>query len=158
SQDPRVRVVSFARNFGKETALAAGLAHARGAAVVPIDCDLQHPPELIAKMLDEWRKGADMVIAVRHDRSEEAWARRTASGAYYRLLRTLPSVDIPAHAGDFRLLDRKIVDVLNQMPERHRFTKGIFAWPGFKTTTIGFQAAPRAHDASRWSFFKLWRF
>jgi len=151
--------VSFARNFGKETALAAGLAHSRGAAVVPIDCDLQHPPELIVKMLGEWRAGADMVIAVRHDRSEESWARRTASGLYYWVLRRMTSVDIPAHAGDFRLLDRKVVDVLNQMPERHRFMKGIFAWPGFKVASVEFQANQRANETrSTWSFFRLWRF
>ncbi len=159
SQDPRLKVVSFARNFGKETALAAGLAHARGQAVVPIDCDLQHPPELILQMMEAWRKGADMVIAIRHRRDEESWPRRTASGLYYRLLRMLTSVDIPAHAGDFRLIDRKVVDVLNQMPERHRFMKGIFAWPGFKTATIEFQAALReGGGGSKWSFFKLWRF
>lgn len=85
--DSRVKVVSFARNFGKETALAAGLAHASGEAVIPIDCDLQHPPELIAQMVVEWRKGADMVLAVRSKRTEESWPRRTASGLYYRLLR-----------------------------------------------------------------------
>ncbi len=157
--DPRVKVVSFARNFGKETALTAGLAHAAGDAVIPIDCDLQHPPELIAQMVTAWRQGADMVLAVRSKRTEESWPRRTASGLYYRLLRWLTSVDIPAHAGDFRLIARKVVDVLNQMPERHRFMKGIFAWPGFKTATIEFQAAPRAGGGgSKWGFWKLWRF
>jgi glycosyltransferase involved in cell wall biosynthesis len=157
--DSRVKVVSFARNFGKETALAAGLAHASGDAVIPIDCDLQHPPELIAQMVTEWKKGADMVLAVRSKRTEESWPRRTASGLYYRVLRWLTSVDIPAHAGDFRLISRKVVDVLNQMPERHRFMKGIYAWPGFTTATIEFQAAERADQGgSKWSFFKLWRF
>lgn len=157
--DPRVKVVSFARNFGKETALTAGLAHATGQAVVPIDCDLQHPPELVAELVAAWRQGADMVLAVRRTRTEESWPRRTASGLYYQVLRWLTSVDIPAHAGDFRLISRKVVDVLNQMPERHRFMKGIFAWPGFKTTTIEFQAAPRADDGgSKWGLFKLWRF
>jgi len=157
--DARVRVVSFARNFGKETALAAGLAHASGDAVIPIDCDLQHPPALIAEMVAQWRKGADMVLAVRSKRTEESWPRRTASGLYYRVLRWLTSVDIPAHAGDFRLISRKVVDVLNQMPERHRFMKGIYAWPGFKTATIEFQAAQRNDGGgSKWGFFKLWRF
>ncbi len=157
--DAHVKVISFARNFGKETALTAGLAHATGDAVIPIDCDLQHPPELIAQMVAEWRKGADMVLAVRSTRREESWPRRSASGLYYRILRWLTSVDIPAHAGDFRLISRKVVDVLNQMPERHRFMKGIYAWPGFKTATIEFQAAERnGGGGSKWSFFKLWRF
>jgi glycosyltransferase involved in cell wall biosynthesis len=157
--DPRVKVVAFPRNFGKETALTAGLAHASGDAVIPIDCDLQHPVDLIAPMVAAWRQGADMVLAVRSKRSEESWSRRAASGLYYRLLRWLTSVDIPAHAGDFRLISRKVVDVLDQMPERHRFMKGIYAWPGFKTATIEFQAAPRADSGGgKWGLFKLWRF
>ena len=158
SQDPRVKVVSLARNFGKDVALSAGLAHATGQAVIPIDCDLQHPPELVPPMIAKWREGFEMVVGVRARRDEESWARRSASKLYYRVVRWTTDVDIPANAGDFRLLDRKIVDVINQMPERCRFMKGIFAWPGFRTAFIEFQAAQRDHGASRWSFFKLWRF
>ncbi len=158
SQDPRVKVVSLARNFGKDVALSAGLAHARGAAVIPIDCDLQHPVELIPELVAKWREGHDMVIGVRTKRDEEGWARRTASRTYYKVMGWMTSIEIPPNAGDFRLLDRKIVDVINQMPERHRYMKGIFAWPGFKTAAIEFQANVRAGDRSRWSFFKLWRF
>jgi glycosyltransferase involved in cell wall biosynthesis len=156
--DPRIKVVSLARNFGKDVALSAGLAHATGRAVIPIDCDLQHPPELIVEMVARWREGFDMVLGVREKRDEEGWGRRTASRAYYRLMRMMTSVEIPPNAGDFRLIDRKIVDVINKMPERCRFMKGIFAWPGFKTTSVAFQASTRAAGASRWSFFKLWRF
>jgi polyisoprenyl-phosphate glycosyltransferase len=156
--DPRVKVVSLARNFGKDVALSAGLAHAGGKAVIPIDCDLQHPPELIPPMIARWREGFEMVVGVRARRDEESWARRSASQLYYRVLRWTTQHEIPANAGDYRLIDRKIVDVINQMPERCRFMKGIFAWPGFRTATLEFQAAQRAHDASRWSFFKLWRF
>jgi len=158
SQDRRVKVVSLARNFGKDVALSAGLAHATGQAVIPIDCDLQHPPELIPDMVARWREGFDMVLAVRTKRTEESWSRRSASQLYYRVLRSITPVEIPPNAGDFRLLDRKVIDVINQMPERCRFMKGIFAWPGFRTTAIEFQAAQRANDRSRWSFFKLWRF
>jgi polyisoprenyl-phosphate glycosyltransferase len=159
SQDPRIKVVGLARNFGKDIALSAGISHARGRAVIPIDCDLQHPVELIPQFVAKWREGYDMVIGVRSRRDEEGWARRKASQTYYKLLRAMTPVEIPANAGDFRLIDRKIVDVIVQMPERHRFMKGIFAWPGFKVASIDFQAAPRpSATRSTWSFFKLWRF
>jgi len=156
--DPRLKIVGLARNFGKDVALSAGLAHARGRAVIPIDCDLQHPPELIPPMVARWRAGADMVIGMRTRRSEEGVVRRTGAGLYYGLMRRMTNVEIPPNAGDFRLLDRKIVDVINQMPERCRFMKGIFAWPGFKTETIEFQANVRAGGRSNWSLWKLWRF
>jgi polyisoprenyl-phosphate glycosyltransferase len=156
--DPRLKIVGLARNFGKDVALSAGLAHARGRAVIPIDCDLQHPPELIPQMVAAWRAGADMVIGVRTRRSEEGVVRRTSARMYYGLMRRMTNVEIPPNAGDFRLLDRKIVDVINQMPERCRFMKGIFAWPGFKTEAIEFQANVRAAGRSNWSLWRLWRF
>jgi glycosyltransferase involved in cell wall biosynthesis len=159
SQDPRVKVVGLARNFGKDIALSAGLAHASGQAVIPIDCDLQHPVELIPQFVAKWREGYDMVLGVRSKRDEEGFLRRTASRTYYRVMRMMTSVEIPPNAGDFRLIDRKILDVINKMPERHRFMKGIFAWPGFKVASIEFQANTRANDTrTSWSFFKLWRF
>lgn len=159
SQDPRIKVVGLARNFGKDIALSAGLAHASGQAVIPIDCDLQHPPELIPQFVAKWREGYDMVIGVRSKRDEEGWLRCNLSQAYYKVMRAMTSVEIPPNAGDYRLLDRKILDVINKMPERHRFMKGIFAWPGFKVASIEFQANTRANDTrSSWSFFKLWRF
>ena len=156
--EPRIKIVGLARNFGKDVALSAGLAHARGRAVIPIDCDLQHPPALIPELVARWRAGADMVIGVRTRRTEEGWLRRTTAGLYYRLMRQMTNVEIPPNAGDFRLLDRKIVDVINQMPERCRFMKGIFAWPGFKTEQVAFQAQVRAAGRSNWSLWKLWRF
>jgi glycosyltransferase involved in cell wall biosynthesis len=156
--DPRVKVVGLARNFGKDVALSAGLSHARGRAVIPIDCDLQHPPEVIPEMVAKWRAGADMVIGVRPRRTEEGFVRRIMARGYYSLMRRMTNVEIPPNAGDFRLLDRKIVDVINQMPERCRFMKGIFAWPGFKTETVEFQANTRSAGRSTWSFWKLWRF
>lgn len=159
SQDPRIKVVGLARNFGKDIALSAGLAHASGQAVIPIDCDLQHPVELIPQFVAKWREGYDMVLGVRSRRDEEGVVRRTASRAYYKVLKMMTSVEIPSNAGDFRLIDRKIVDVINRMPERHRFMKGIFAWPGFKVASIEFQANVRANATrSSWSVFKLWRF
>src|ERR1041384_6433286 len=159
SLDPRIKVVGFARNFGKDIALSAGLAHTTGQAVIPIDCDLQHPVELIPQFVASWREGFDMVLGVRSKRDEEGWLRRTAARMYYKAMRWVTSVEIPPNAGDFRLIDRKIIDVILSMPERHRFMKGIFAWPGFKVTSVEFQARQRANETtSSWSFFKLWRF
>jgi polyisoprenyl-phosphate glycosyltransferase len=159
SQDPRIKVVGLARNFGKDIALSAGLAHATGDAVIPIDCDLQHPVEVIPELVAKWREGNDMVLAVRSNRDEEGWFRRSSARWYYKIMRKMTSVEIPPNAGDFRLIDRKIVDVINQMPERHRFMKGIFAWPGFKVASVEFQANVRANATrSTWSFFRLWRF
>jgi glycosyltransferase involved in cell wall biosynthesis len=158
AQEPRIKVVALARNFGKDVALSAGLHHARGRAVIPIDCDGQHPPELIPQMVAKWRAGADMVVGVRSKRTEEGFFRRSAARAYYGLMRRMTNVEIPPNAGDYRLIDRKIVDVINQMPERCRFMKGIFAWPGFKTEAVEFQANVRSGGRSQWSLFKLWRF
>lgn len=159
SQDPRIKVVGLARNFGKDVALSAGLAHATGQAIIPIDCDLQHPVDLIPAFVAKWREGFDMVLGVRSKRDEEGLVRRSAARLYYKIMRWMTSVEIPPNAGDFRLIDRKIVDVINAMPERHRFMKGIFAWPGFKVAAIEFQAAVRANGTrSTWSLFKLWRF
>src|SRR6185436_20011124 len=159
SKDPRIKVVGLARNFGKDVALSAGLAHATGKAAIPIDCDLQHPPELIPQFVAKWREGFDMVIGVRNKRDEEGFNRRSLSRTYYKVMRSMTSVEIPPNAGDYRLIDRKILDVIAKMPEKHRFMKGIFAWPGFKVAQIEFQANVRANDTrSTWSFFKLWRF
>ena len=158
SQEPRLKIVALARNFGKDVALSAGLAHATGDAVIPIDTDLQHPPEVIVEMVAKWRAGAEMVIGVRSKRTEEGFLRRTFAGWYYRVMNRMNDVAIPANAGDFRLLDRKIVDVIKAMPERTRFMKGIFAWPGFKTDVVEFQARGRHAGGSTWSLFKLWRF
>ena len=159
SQDSRVKVVGLARNFGKDVALSAGLAHATGKAAIPIDCDLQHPPELIPQFVAKWREGFDMVIGVRNKRDEEGFIRRSMSRAYYRVMKSMTHVEIPPNAGDFRLIDRKILDVIAKMPERHRFMKGIFAWPGFKVAPIEFQANTRANNTrTTWSFFRLWRF
>lgn len=158
TKDPRIKIVALARNFGKDVALSAGLRHARGRAVIPIDCDLQHPVELIPEFVARWRAGADMVVGVRSKRTEEGWFRRTTARWYYSLMRRMTNVEIPPNAGDYRLLDRKIVDVINEMPERTRFMKGIFAWPGFKTELVEFVANQRAGGRSAWSPFKLWRF
>lgn len=156
-REPRIKVVELSRNFGKELALTAGLHHAAGKAVVMIDADLQHPPELIRDMLTQWRAGYEMVIAVRTSRDDESPLKRAAARAFYRLFGQVSEIKLPQGAGDFRLLDRKVVDVLNAMPEHTRFMKGLYAWVGFKQITIPFEVAPRAEGHSSFNAFRLWR-
>jgi glycosyltransferase involved in cell wall biosynthesis len=156
--NPRIKIVNLSRNFGKEAALTAGLNYAIGDIVIPLDADLQHPPELIPKMVAEWRKGYDMVVAVRADRTGDSAAKRAAAELFYRVMQRLSDVPIPAHAGDFRLLDRRVVEALKLLPERTRFMKGLFAWVGFPQASIPFDPPPRAVGRSRWNYVKLWNF
>jgi glycosyltransferase involved in cell wall biosynthesis len=157
ARDPRVRVVALSRNFGKEVALAAGLDHARGDAVVPIDADLQHPPELAHELVAKWREGYDVVIALRRDRMTDSAARRLASDLFHRLFARVSAVPVPRGAGDFRLMSRPVVDALKSMPERTRYMKGMYAWVGFRTATVGYDVAERAAGESRFGLLKLWR-
>src|SRR5215475_1722436 len=143
ASDSRIKIVGLARNFGKDVALSAGLAHARGRAVIPIDCDLQHPPALIPELIAKWRAGADMVIAVRTRRSEEGVVRRTTAVLYYAVMRRMTQVEIPRNAGDSRLLDRKSSDIITQMRERCGLRRGIFGWRGLNTEPGGFRGAVR---------------
>lgn len=156
-RDSRIKVVELSRNFGKELALTAGLQHSSGQAVVMIDADLQHPPELIGDMLEKWRQGFEMVIAVRRGRDDESAFKRAGARAFYRLFAQVSEVSLPQGAGDFRLLDRKVVDVLNAMPEHTRFMKGLYAWVGFRQTSIPYDVAPRAAGQTKFNGFRLWR-
>lgn len=155
-RDPRIKVIDLSRNFGKETALTAGLDHCRGATVVPIDADLQDPPELIPEMLAKWREGYDVVYATRRIRHGETATKRATAGMFYRVLNWMSEIDIPANTGDFRLMDRRVVEALRQLPERTRFMKGLFAWVGFKQTAIYYDRDPRFAGQSQWSYWKLW--
>lgn len=155
--DPRIKVVELSRNFGKELALTAGLRHTSGQAVVMIDADLQHPPEVIKDMMREWRQGFEMVIAVRRDRDDESAVKRLAAKVFYEVFGRVSEVRLPPGAGDFRLLDRKVVKVLNAMPEHARFMKGLYAWVGFRQTIIPFDVAERAHGETKFNLFRLWR-
>ena len=157
ARDPRVRVVALSRNFGKEVALAAGLDHAAGDAVVPIDADLQHPPELLHELVARWREGHDVVIALRRDRATDSAARRLASDLFHRLFARVSAVAVPRGAGDFRLMSRPVVDALKSMPERTRYMKGMYAWVGFRTATVDYDVAERAAGESRFGLVKLWR-
>ncbi len=145
---PGVTCLALSRNFGKEAALGAGLDHARGDVVVTMDADLQHPVEMIPEMLARWRAGMDMVYAVRADRKDEPPFKRVGARLFYSLLRVGSAIDIPPHAGDFRLMDRCVVDAICSLPERTRFMKGLYAWVGYRSEAIEFSAPPRTAGRS----------
>ena len=155
---PLIRIVELSRNFGKEAALTAGLEAARGDAVIPMDADLQDPPELIPQMLAAWRGGAEVVLARRADRSTDSMMKRGTAALFYRLTRSISNIELPENVGDFRLLDRTVVEALRRLPERQRFMKGLFAWLGFKTVVLDYARTTRAAGSSKFSGFKLWNF
>jgi glycosyltransferase involved in cell wall biosynthesis len=150
-----VELIRLSRNFGKEAALTAGLDHARGRAVVPIDADLQHPPRIVDEMVAQWRRGYDVVLAVRNQRTEHSVLKRSSARAFYRLANRITDSAIPENAGDFRLMDARVVDAVRRLRERNRFMKGILSWPGFRVVRIGYDQAPRLHGESKWRLRKL---
>ncbi|GAB2510996.1 glycosyltransferase family 2 protein [Microbulbifer agarilyticus] len=151
-----LRVVNLSRNFGKERALSAGLSVAAGDVVIPIDADLQDPPELIPKMLEQYHQGFDVVLARRTSRKSDSLAKRWTAGMFYRLLKRLSKVQIPENVGDYRLMSRRVVTVLNNLPESQRFMKGLFAWCGFPTTYVDYERPERVAGESSFSGWKLW--
>jgi glycosyltransferase involved in cell wall biosynthesis len=153
-----VRVIDLSRNFGKEAALTAAIDHAVGRAVIPIDADLQDPPEVIAELVARWDEGNDVVLAIRADRSSDTWLKRKTAEWFYRCIGRISDVEIPANAGDFRLMDRRVVDAMQLLPERARFMKGMFAWVGFKTATVTYTRAPRSAGTTKLRFWRLWNF
>jgi glycosyltransferase involved in cell wall biosynthesis len=155
-RDPRVKVVSFTRNFGHQPAVSAGLQYATGDAVAVIDADLQDPPEVILGLLDKWREGFDVVNAVREKRKEGV-AKRFAYALFYKLYRQLASIDVPLDSGDFALMDRRVVDVMNSLPEKNRFVRGLRSWSGFRQTGVAYERASRAAGETKYSFGKLLR-
>ncbi len=157
-EDERIKGIRFARNFGKEAAMAAGLRFARGRCAVILDADLQHPPELIPQMAQRWREGAQIVTAVRTDRDTDPWWRRQLTRLFYALYHRVSEVALTPGGGDFRWFDRRVIDALNALPERKRFLKGLANWVGFTQVTLPFQPAPRHAGVSRWSLGKLWRY
>jgi glycosyltransferase involved in cell wall biosynthesis len=158
AQDRRISAVSFSRNFGKEIAIAAGLDHASGDAVVIMDADLQHPPETILVFLEKWREGFLNVYGQRSDRNDESRLKRNFAKLFYRLFASFGETELPEGAGDFRLLDRKVVDALRALPERARFSKGLYAWVGFSSTGVTFDVAEREHGQSKFKYRKLFSF
>ncbi|WP_454657829.1 glycosyltransferase family 2 protein [Bosea beijingensis] len=156
--DPRINAVSFSRNFGKEIAIAAGLDHALGDAVIIMDADLQHPPETIPAFLARWREGYLNVYGQRTDREGETRMKRGFAKLFYRIFGYFGETPLPEGAGDFRLLDRKAVDALRALPERARFSKGLYAWVGFRSIGVPFQVAEREHGQSKFKYRKLFSF
>ncbi len=152
------RLIGLSRNFGKEAALSAGLEHAKGDVVVIIDVDLQDPPDLIPRMFDGWRAGYDVVYGLRVDRSSDTLMKRGSADLFYRLFNRLANIDMPANAGDFRLIDRVVVDALLKLPERNRFMKGLFAWVGFPAMALPYERPPRRAGEGKWNYWKLWNF
>lgn len=152
--DPHVGYHSFTRNFGHESASTCGLLEARGQTVVIIDADLQDPPELIAELLDRWREGFDLIYARRRSRQGETWLTRATSHAFYRLLDRVTRVDMPVDTGDFRLMDRAVVDAFAQLPERNRFVRGMIAWTGFRKTAVYYDRDARLAGETKYNFTK----
>jgi len=156
--DDRVKILHLSRNFGKELALTAGFDFAKGEAVIAIDADLQDPPELIKTFVDHWREGYDVVYGQRHDRSTDTAIKRTTANMFYSVMARLSRVNIPASAGDFRLMDRKVVDALRRLRERNRFMKGLFAWVGYRQMAVPYARPPRAAGTTKFNYWRLWNF
>lgn len=157
-RDPRIKIVNLARNFGKEMAVTAGLRYAAGKAVVPMDADLQDPPELLSEMLDRWDQGAEVVVAVRESRPEDSAFQRFTAATFYRLFNKIASYKLTANAGDFCLLDQRVVRQLNRIREKNRFMKGLFAWVGFRREYMYFNRPKRVSGTTKWNVWKLWNF
>ena len=156
--DGQIRVVDLSRNFGKEAALTAGLEAAGGDAAIIIDADLQDPPELIPDLISGWREGYDVVLGRRADRSTDSLAKRLTARLFYRVHNMISDVPLPENVGDFRLLDKKVIETLKRLPERRRFMKGLFAWVGFKTKTIEYKREPRCTGTSKFGGWRLLNF
>ncbi len=156
-KDRHVKPVIFARNFGHQIAVTAGMDYSRGDAVVVIDADLQDPPEVILKLIDKWKEGYQVVYAVRKEREGETWFKKTTASFFYRMITRITDVKIPLDTGDFRLLDRKVVQVMNSMRERHRFLRGMSAWVGFRHTGVEYNRSPRYAGSTKYPFKKMLR-
>lgn len=157
-RDPRVRVINFARNFGHQNAVTAGMDYARGDAVVLIDADLQDPPEVILQLLEKWREGYQVVYAVRKERKGESWFKRWTAKLFYRLIYRITDVDIPLDTGDFRLMDRQVVDALKAMREHNRFIRGMTSWVGFRQTGVPYVRQERHAGQTKYPLRKMIRF
>jgi len=158
ARDSRIRVVNLSRNFGKEAALTAGIDHADGDILIPMDIDLQDPPDLFKPFIERWREGYDIVYGVRSARTSDTTAKRVSASWFYWVFNSMSPVRIPANVGDFRLVDRRAVEVLRQLPERNRFMKGLFAWVGFNAIGVDYERPRRAAGATKFNLWRLWNF
>ncbi len=157
-QDDSVVIIDLSRNFGKEVAVSAGIDFCRGDAVVIIDADLQDPPELIPELIKQWQNGYDNVYARRISRDGESKLKKITAYLFYRFIRRMTHIDIPADTGDFRLLSRRAIDALKQLPERNRFMKGLYAWIGYSSIAVEYSRDPRQAGKTKWNYWKLWNF
>lgn len=155
---PEIKIVNLSRNFGKDIALSAGIDHARGDAVVPIDSDLQDPPELIPAFVAKWNEGFDVVYGTRRTRQGEGLLKRTTAAIFYRVIDWMTDIDIPRNTGDFRLMDRRVVQAMGRLPERSRFMKGLFAWVGFRQVSVLYDREARHKGKTNWNYWRLWNF
>lgn len=158
SKDSRVRYIKLSRNFGKEAAMTAGLDYALGDAVVPIDVDLQDPPALIQQFVHLWKQGYDTVYGMRASRFDDGRRKRASAGLFYKIFNKLSNTEIPSNAGDYRLMSRRVVEVIKKMPERNRFMKGVFAWPGYSSIGVEYDRPARFAGKTKWNYWKLWNF
>ncbi len=157
-EDERIKVLKFSRNFGKEYGLMAGFKYCRGRAVIPIDVDLQDPPELIIEFVKKWKEGYEMVYGIRNDRRSDSFMKRLTAALFYKTYNLMTRSPIPYNAGDYRLIDRKVVDAILELQERNIFMKGIFGWTGFKSYGIKYVRQKRKAGVSKWNYWKLWNF
>lgn len=155
-KDPRIQLVNLSRNFGKEAALCAGMEYAKGDAVIPIDVDLQDEPQVIVQMIEKWREGAEIVNARRGDRSQDTWLKRVTAKGFYRVFNVLADQPMPVDVGDFRLLDRQVVDILRSMGERARLNKALFSWVGFENAEVIYDRQERSAGRTTMSYWRLW--
>jgi len=158
TRNQAIVILSLSRNFGKEAAMTAGLDHAKGDVVVLIDVDLQDPPELIAHFMARWRAGADVVYGTRSSRASDGVVKRMSANFFYKLFNLLSPTQLPFNAGDYRLMDRRVVDEIKTLRERNRFMKGLMVWPGFRMESVGFERQQRAAGDTSWNYWKLWNF
>ncbi|MEK4004130.1 glycosyltransferase family 2 protein [Paenibacillus sp. FSL H3-0333] len=156
--DNHIKVIDLSRNFGKEIAMSAGFKYASGDAIIPIDADLQDPPSIIPLLVNKWIEGYDVVYATRSKREGETVFKKMTAHMFYRVITKLTRINIPEDTGDFRLMSRQVVDALNQLPEHHRFMKGLFSWVGFKQTSVTYQREARFAGKTSFNYWKLWNF
>ena len=157
-KDERIKIVDLSRNFGKELALTAGLDHAKGDVIIPIDADLQDPPEIIPDMIAKWKEGYKVVLATRKSRKTDTWMKKHTATLFYKIINKISDIVIPHNTGDYRLMDRQVADAVGLCQERTRFMKGLFAWVGFPTAVVYFDREERAAGTSKWNYISLWKF
>jgi glycosyltransferase involved in cell wall biosynthesis len=157
-QNNNIKIIKFSRNFGKEYGMMAGLKYCQGKAAIPMDVDLQDPPELIAEFVKKWKQGYDMVYGIRSDRKSDTFLKRMTAKLFYKIYNLMTRSPIPYNAGDYRLLDRKVINAILSLKERNIFMKGVFGWTGFKSTGIKYTRQKRAAGESKWNYWKLWNF